>query len=51
MNDEMPTDGVSGELMPVSDEEWARMQQSGKGVGDGSKTERQKSYRGMAAAR
>ena len=27
MNDEMPTDGVSGELMPVSDEEWERMQQ------------------------
>lgn len=34
MNDEMPTDGVSGELMPVSDEEWARMQQDEKGVGD-----------------
>ena len=39
MNDEMPTDGVSGELMPVSDEEWARMQaaQDEKGVGDGHK--------------
>ena len=37
MNDEMPTDGVSGELMPVSDEEWARMQQTAqdeKGAGD-----------------
>ena len=39
MNDEMPTDGVSGELMPVSDEEWARMQQAAqdeKGWGNDS---------------
>ena len=36
MNDEMPTDGVSGELMPVSDEEWARMQQDEKGWGNDS---------------
>lgn len=31
----MESDGVSGELMPVSDEEWERMQQARREGGGG----------------
>lgn len=31
----MESDGVSGELMPVSDEEWERMQQARNEGGNG----------------